>query len=271
MKSYFFLTGILFIVRFASGQINCIVFETGDCKKSCEYYNRALNYPQGSRQSQSLFDSAIYYCPSFAEAYREKSVPFLKRGLFMEWKKIMDKAVDLNPRMYIGIRGWCLFKFLKDYKNALSDFVRLDSLANGKMGTSGDGEYPLRILMALSKREVGDCKGALSEFDKSISASEKNNSIGRYDYLLRGITKLKCMDLSGALADFEKQNVIYSSLADTYYYTGQVYLLLKKQDLADRHFIKAKELFKGSGYHRQDPYCSLLDEVSLADVESVAK
>ena len=65
--------------------------------------------------------------------------------------------------------------------------------------------------------------------------------------------------------------MVYSRLADTYYYTGKVYLILNKQDLANRYFMKAKELFKGSGYHRQDPYCSLLDEVSLADIESAAK
>lgn len=269
MKSWLLFFSILFTGGIADAQVNCIIFpENSNCKKACEYYNKAISFHQGSKQSQLYFDSAIYYCSSFAIAYREKSVPYLKRGLFAEWKKLIDKAVGLEPLRYLGIRGWCLFKFLRDYKNAMADFILLDSLSKGNMGASGDGDYALRTLLALCKRELGDLKGALTEFDKYISEAEKTNHLKSYDYLLRGITRLKNLDYTGAMSDFEKQKNSYPLLADTWYYIGKVFAAQGKNDLAMENFVRAKELFTKTGYHRKDIYCSQPDEVYLADIEA---
>src|SRR5690349_3581551 len=103
-------------VLWCRSQTNCNVF-TDSCQiKACTIYNAADKFPQGSRESQQYYDSAIRACADYGEAWRAFSIPYLKRGDFFTWRKYMDKAVELKPRPFLGIRGWCLFKFLKDYE-----------------------------------------------------------------------------------------------------------------------------------------------------------
>src|SRR5580765_8831766 len=81
------------------GQPNCNVYKYNNhepCYKGCILATEGEG-PQGSRESQIKFDSAIRLCPGFDYAYREKSVPYLKRGDFITWKKWIDKAVALDP------------------------------------------------------------------------------------------------------------------------------------------------------------------------------
>ena len=106
---YFFISTML------KSQINCSVFESPNCKEACELVKKAEQY-QGLNYSQMAFDEAIKLCPSFDYAYREKSVPYLKRGDFVTWKKLIDKAVELNPKQNLGYRGWCQYQFLRNFQ-----------------------------------------------------------------------------------------------------------------------------------------------------------
>src|SRR5258708_2292253 len=102
-------------------QTNCLVFKDGAHIKACELYNEAINHPQGSKESQELFVRSITACPTYAPSLHEVSVPYLKRGDFYTWKVFMDRAVASDPKGFLDTRAWCLFKFLRDYPNALSD------------------------------------------------------------------------------------------------------------------------------------------------------
>src|SRR5690606_21534705 len=94
---------------------------------------------QGARRSQLLFDEAIKLCPGFDFAYYEKSVPYLKRGDFITWRRLMDMAVELNPKRNLGDRGWCRYQFLRDYQGAIQDIEKLDSLVIYDIGFSVNG------------------------------------------------------------------------------------------------------------------------------------
>ncbi len=99
----------------AMAQPNCNIYAVGTPERAaCELYIQAIEFPQGSIQSQVYFDRVLALCPTFAEAYHEKSVPYLKRGDFQTWKKLMDEAVRLQPARFLSDRGWCRFKFLHD-------------------------------------------------------------------------------------------------------------------------------------------------------------
>ena len=111
-----FLAGLYCIT--AHGQPNCNLYKwSGDsaCYRACQYYSERLDYAQGSRESQILFDSVVAVCPTFDVAYMEKAVPYLKRGDFATWRIWIDKAVALNPKEHLGYRGWCRYQFLRDY------------------------------------------------------------------------------------------------------------------------------------------------------------
>ena len=107
---------------------NCEIYKKNiSCYKSCSQAMKAIRYSQGSYKSQQHFKKSIDMCPTFSYSYMEKAVPYLKRGLFIEWKKMIDTAVELSPKEYLGYRGWCRLQFLRDYEGAIKDIEELKS------------------------------------------------------------------------------------------------------------------------------------------------
>jgi tetratricopeptide (TPR) repeat protein len=265
MRIVFFC--MLFYPLIIFAQTNCSVYNDKSHKDACELYNNAIQYSQGSRQSQQIFLESLKACPSFAPSLHEMSVPYLKRGDFYTWKLLIDKAVAADPAGYLGDRGWCLFKFLKDYQNSFNDLNRLYHLTHGQPGFSGDGDYDLLIIMALCKRELGDNKEAVVLFNKCISEHEKQQRIGLFDYLHRGVTHLAMKDYQAAIIDFKLEIRKYEKLADTYYYLGLTYLKLEQKTKALGYFNKSRTLFTKTGYYHSDPYCEVPDQVYLSDIE----
>lgn len=152
----------------ALAQPNCNVYKDNEpCFKACELAIKAGQY-QGSQQSQTQFDEAIALCPTLDYAYFEKSVPYLKRGQFIEWKKLIDRAVDLNPTQHLGYRGWCRFQFLRDYEGAIADLEKLGSLIGPNLGYSVNGDYPLAIALALCYKQLGNKQKAIEIIEAQL-------------------------------------------------------------------------------------------------------
>lgn len=249
----------------ARAQMNCNAYTNDTARfRACQYYNHAASLQQGSRLCQLLLDSAIMACPTFAAAWREKSVPYLKRGDFATWRKWMDEAVRLEPRNYLFNRGWCMFKFLRDYTNALQDIMEYEQLTGGQHSTSTDGVYDSRVVKAICMRETGDVKGAIAVFQQYFTDKK---TPGLYDYLHSGVTRMKANDLKGALQDFRKETTIYRELADTYFYIGLVQEQLGQSAAARQSFQKAKKLFTGEGFTMYDIYAGFTDQVYLLQIE----
>ena len=60
-------------------------------------YKKAIRYYQGTEEFQNGIIDAIHIDSTYDEAIRELSIAYLKRGYPHEWKKRIDKAVELNP------------------------------------------------------------------------------------------------------------------------------------------------------------------------------
>jgi tetratricopeptide (TPR) repeat protein len=76
---------------------------------SVEYLeNGEKNFSQGSPESMELIEIAIKLDSNNAAAWRELSVPYLKRGMPHEWKPLFDKAVEIDPIAWQGWRGYLL-------------------------------------------------------------------------------------------------------------------------------------------------------------------
>ncbi|WP_184550767.1 hypothetical protein [Mucilaginibacter sp. FT3.2] len=250
-------------------QTNCNVYKDKAHQLACQYYTDAIEYPQGAKASQQLFIRSLEACVTFGPTLHEMSVPYLKRGDFYTWKLLMDKAVQADPAAYLGDRGWCYFKHLHDYQNCYADLYRLYKLTNGQPGYTGDGDYDLRLLMAISQREMGNNKLAMYYFNECIRDHEKKNAIGLFDYLHRGVTLLKMKKYAAALADLKLEVQKYQKLADTHYYLGLTYLALHDTRNATKSLNHARDLFLKTGYHRTDPYCEEPDQVYLTDITEV--
>lgn len=124
---------------------------------------------QGTKASQLQFDKAIELCPSFDYAYFEKAVPYLKRGDFITWRKLIDKAVELNPTGHLGYRGWCKYQFIRDYRGAIRDLEKLDSLTSFDIGYSINGDYQLNIAKALCYKALGQKTKAIEIIENQIT------------------------------------------------------------------------------------------------------
>jgi tetratricopeptide (TPR) repeat protein len=274
MKILTYLFLLTIFCSTSSAQNNCSVFTDSSFVRACRLANASNEFAQGSRNCQLYLDSAIRICPNYAEAWREFGVPFLKRGDFYTWRRYIDRAVQLKPRDFLGIRGWCRFKFLKDYTGALEDLKRYDTITNFNPRQTGDGVYSLYIVMALCERELGNYHEALSWFAKGIDSmliQKGDYGIGLFDYLHRAVLKMKMKDYAGALSDLEKQIRKYEKFAENWYYKGLVLQTMNRQQEARDCFDKARRLFVSDGYHFSDPYCEVTDVVYLSDIDEAIR
>src|SRR5690606_20632026 len=82
-------------------------------------------HTQGMFLSQKIFDILIFQNPDYSDAYFEKSVAYNKRGDYEKGFEILDKAVDINPEIHLGYRGWLRLNQIKDYQGCIEDLTTL--------------------------------------------------------------------------------------------------------------------------------------------------
>lgn len=236
------------------------------CEHALEIFQRST-FRQGTYASQALMDSLLLICPTQAIVWREKSVPYLKRGDYATWFKLISKAVELEPQNYLQIRGWCRIKFLHDYKGGLKDLERYDSLTPGRYKVVDDTH--IKVWMGIANQQLNNPEKALKLFDEAIKITidiKGIDWIGTYDFLYRAILKLQINDFEGAIHDLNLQIIKYDKLADAYYYRGLAKnkIGLLKQAKAD--FNLALSFYK-QGYHIEDAYVRMPGQVDLEEIE----
>ena len=262
----FLLSSLTIISFYNFGQPNCNVYKYNNnepCYKGCILATEGEG-PQGSKESQIKFDSATKLCPNFDYAYREKSVPYLKRGDFITWKKLIDKAVAVDPMANLGYRGWCRFQFVRDYQGAIADLEKLDSLTNFDIGYSANGDYQLNIAKALCYKAIGQKKKAIEIIEKQLS--EKGYSPMLYDYFHLGVLKMEVGETEQAISILKKSISTTDYFAEPYYYLALIYKKQKLPKEFKENMAEAKARYL-KGNKRFDPYTQPMDKIYWADIE----
>jgi len=261
---------LILVVNKLMGQPNCNAFlYMGDSLKyeACKTSEGIEGHYQFSSEFQKVLDDAISIDPSYDYAYKEKSVAYLKSGDFLTWKKLMDKAVELNPLENLGYRGWCRYQFFRDYIGAIEDIERLDDLINYDIGTSANGDYHLQIALAICYKALGEKSKAIEIIETQLS--EEDYFIGKYDYLHLGVLYLESCEYEKALNAFAIQ-AKENDLAENHYYLALSYKALNNQREYISHLEKAKEMYN-QGRVMYDPYTHPYDKVYLTDIENNLK
>ena len=265
-KLYFLLLLIPFSGTYA--QPNCEAYKyLGDMVKyeACKKAMEIKGHYQFSKEYQTILDEAIKIDPTFDYPYWAKSVAYLKSGDFVTWKKLIDKAVELNPKERLGYRGWCRFQFFRDYEGAIRDIEKLDSLVTYDIGQSQNGTYHLNIAKGLCYKAIGEKEKAISTIEDQIQLNKEEDFIGAYDYLHLGVLYLETNDPEKALAAFKNQSE-HNELAENRFYSALAYKALQNLDEYKLSLEEAKALYL-EGNSLSDPYSSPMDKIYMKDIE----
>lgn len=224
---------------------------------------------QFSKEYQIILDESLEIDPTFDYAYWAKSIAYLKSGDFVTWKELIDKAVNYNPKAHLGYRGWCRYQFFRDYKGAIKDIEKLDSLVDYDIGHSQNGTYHLNIARGLCYKAIGEKEKAIEIIEKQIKLNEIEDFVGAYDYLHLGVLYYETAQFEKAIETFRKQSE-NNELSENQYYLALTHK--KKNDirLYKSCLEKAKELYI-EGRSMSDPYSNPMDKIFLSYIEKELK
>jgi len=260
---------LLFIYSGISSQ-NCLHLKSiGDMAQyeACKIGEGAQFYYQFSKEYQQIYDSAIEACPNFATAYHAKSVAFLKSGNFIEWKKLIDKAVQLNPAEYLGTRASCRFQFIHDYKGAIADIDKLRNTINYDLGYTSNGDYHLDIVKALCYKQLGENQKAIQLIESKLQ--EEKYSPGLYDYYHLGILLNQESKYLKAINAFKMQISINES-AEVYFHLAQAHENLGESAKYKQNLLYSEEMYLQGRIMTSD-YTINLDKIYLQDIKEEIK
>ncbi|RXR30101.1 hypothetical protein EQG68_11765 [Flavobacterium piscinae] len=265
----FYLFVVFFVYQNIYAQPNCEVFKyNGDTLKyeACKKAMGIKGQYQFSKEYQSILNESLKIDSTFDYAYWAKSIAYLKSGDFITWKKLIDKAVDLNPVEYLGYRGWCRYQFFRDYEGAINDIEALEKIKEGDIAYSQNGTYHLKIVKGLCYKAIGKKDKAIEIIENQLIINEKIDFVGQFDYLHLGVLYLETNQLERAIETFNKQSISYE-LAENQYYLALTYLQLKDNDKYISCLLEAKALYlKGSKV--MDVYDNPMDKIYLTDIEN---
>ena len=264
MKQFLYLI-ILVHTGFAFAQPVCSVYKSnGELSKyqACVKANEAGNYYQFTKEYQEILDEALAIDSTYAYAYQAKGYAYLKSGDFIIWMQLMNKAVALEPKMYLGYRGWCRYQFFRDYKGAISDLERLEAMSKGDIGFGQNGDYHLNIAKALCYKGIGDLEKAMSVLENQLQ--KEGHFVGLYDYLHLGVLYLETAQYDKAIHAFERQDK-ENSLADNDFYYALAYKGLNDNVNYKSYLSSAWSLYQNRRY-MFDPYMHQMDRVFKNDI-----
>lgn len=221
-KPYLIMAMVLFFVQALWAQGDCgLLAENSKERLACEYGRRAIDFKQGSRESQLLFDSAIAINPNYAWAYYEKSVAYLKRGLLKDGMSLLNKAVDLDSLSYLTYRAYWYFQH-KSYEYCRRDLERFYSLEGSYPQNTPGGALNMRIVLGINYAHLGSNQKAIELVSETINAYPSEGYIGPYDYHTLGVLYLNNGEYKEAKEALLKSIERNEQFADSYYYLASI-------------------------------------------------
>lgn len=247
---------LLFFTQVVSAQGDCaLLAEDSNERLACEYGTRAIQFKQGSRGSQLLFDSAIALNPAYAWAYYEKSVPYFKRGFLREGMLLLNQAVDLDPLSYLTYRAYWFFQH-KSYDRCRMDLERFYALEGAYPQNTPGGAMDMRIVLGINYAHLDSTQKAIEIISETINAYPSADYLGPYDNHTLGVLYWQNEQYAAAKEALLKSIKRNEQFADSYYYLASIAEQLG--DLKEaRHYINEAVLrFKGekNGYTGY-PFC----------------
>lgn len=227
-------------------------------------------HSQGSYWSLNALSKAIELDSTNAEAWRELSIPYLKRGIPDKWNLYMEQAVKYDAETWQGYRGYNYLWFYRDYKKAIADFNATDSITpnfiDAPQGHSVDYWRGIAYL------GLKDYKNSIAYFDKHIQKETEESGEDWVEinaFLYRGIAHYEAGNLNEALNNFDDLLRLFRNIsADAKYYKALVLKAKGDLETAKTYTLSAIEDYN-LGYYNNRPYVEALRQIYPEDLENL--
>ncbi len=245
-------------------------FSEVDRRKLAASLNDGMsNYYQGTSAHQFLLREALMHDSTFADTYREFGAPCVKRGLAQQTMDYYQKAAELDPRGWMGWRGYLYLYFYRDYKNAIKDFDTLDAL------TPDFVDYPqsqsIDFMRGICYLQLEDYQKSIDYFDKHIRYETQEVGLEYIEtttFLFKGIAHFKLGEKEKAAKAFEQGLSNYRNNADLLFWLAKTRHRKGKPNEALSLIREAKEQFEQGNYHTR-AYVEEFYQTYLSDIEEL--
>jgi len=226
------------------------------------------NLLQGSPESMKRIEEAIALDTTYAEAIRELSVAYLKRGIPHKWKPIFDKAVEKDAAAWQPWRGYLYLWFYRDYKKAIADFNASDTLTDYIDHPQG---HSVDFWRGIAYLGLNDHENSIAYWDRHIAKETEESGedwVELEAFLYRGIAFYEAKEPEKALENFNKVIQYFKQSADAKYYKS---LVLFEQGNFEEALKLVEEAIADfeAGYFNNRDYVETLRQIYTENLEDL--
>lgn len=206
------------------------------------------------------YEAALEYDKNNSDAWMERSVSFNKSGDFEKGFGYLNKAVELNPKLHLGYRGWIRLRKIRDYDKALIDFNQLDSLTpNFVDAPQGEDIDFLRGECYFGKKEY---EKAIAVFNRSIK-NQKEDWADIHCFIYLGLCEYEIGNYEKSISEFKRALTQSEYVPESYFGMAKAYQKLGQIENAKTNILKAENSIH---YKRDDIYNEFLNEIYLSEI-----
>ncbi len=246
MKKFFkifgYIVGIILVIAIGFG-IYLYFWNENRIEKSKELSQRIENF-----ESED------------SNEYMEYSVHLNKAGDFENGFKYLNKAVELDPKLHLGYRGWIRLRKIRDFDKALEDFDRLDSLTPNFVDAPwGEDIDFLRGECFFGKKEY---QRAIELFNRSIK-NQKEGWADIQSFVYLGLCEYELGNYEKAISEFQRALNQSEYVPESFFGMAKAYQKLGQIEKAKENLSKAESNIH---YKRDDIYNEFLNEIYMSEI-----
>lgn len=206
------------------------------------------------------YETAIDYDQDNSDAWMERSVSFNKAGDFKKGFEYLNKAVELDPKLHLGYRGWIRLRKMRDYDKALVDFDRLDSLTPNFVDAPwGEDIDFLRGECYFGKKGY---QKAIELFNRNIK-NQKEDWADIHSFVYLGLCEYELGNYEKAITEFQRALKQSEYTPESYFGMARAYRKLGEIEKSKENIRKAEE---NINIKRDDYYNEFLNEIYLSEI-----
>ena len=223
-------------------------------------------YYQGSIADQFQLNESLELDSTNGDAWREKGIAYLKRGIADSFYLNYKKGVQYRPEKWAGFRGYIYLYFYRDYERAIADFNYNDEIVGEVTYSQGQSHDYMRGICYYGLKDYGEALNQLNRYIDTITEGEGPEWVDVYAILYKGLALAKLRRFDEALAAFDNAEKLYPKLSDLYYHRARISCARKDYEKALQLLEVAKK-YHQEGYYHQRPYVEVLEQVHSQDIE----